>query len=216
MVIRRTFAILLLLLAPALPAGAATHFVQQVDMTFSPDVITINVGDTVTWQWSSFSHTVTSGTGGAAPGAGSLFDAPLNSFNPTFSRTFTTAGTFPYFCRPHEIMGMTGTVIVQNASAADGVPSRATLAVAGAPNPFNPRTVVSFDLPVAAQVRLVVHDAGGRLVRVILDGASLPAGRGEAAWDGRDDAGRLVPAGLYVATVEAGQARESVKLTLAK
>jgi plastocyanin len=31
----------------------------------------------------------------------------------TYSHTFTQAGSFPYFCRPHCSMGMTGTVVVQ-------------------------------------------------------------------------------------------------------
>lgn len=200
----------------ALPAAAATHFVQQTDFSFSPDVVTINVGDTVTWQWSSFSHTVTNGTGSTDPLVGRRFDASLSSFSPTFSFTFTTPGTYPYFCRPHELMGMTGTVIVQNATGVDQVPARGTLALAGAPNPFNPRTVISFALPSASPVQLVVHDASGRLVRTLLDGQALDAGRREVAWDGLGEDGHAVPAGVYLASVEAAGLRESVKLTLAK
>lgn len=203
-------------LAVAMPTAAATHFVQQVDMTFVPQVLTINVGDTVTWQWSSFSHTVTNGTGGADPQAGRRFDGALNSFSPTFSHTFTAAATVPYFCRPHELMGMNGTIIVQDTSSADQVPAGRGLALAGAPNPFNPRTMVSFELPEPGRARLAVHDAAGRLVRVLLDGRDLAAGRGEVAWDGLDDGGRAAPAGVYVAVLEAAGRRESVKLTLAK
>lgn len=203
-------------LGASAPAGAATHIVQQTGFAFSPDVITINVGDTVTWQWSSFSHTVTSGTGAADPLVGLLFDAPLNSANRSFSRTFTTAGAVDYFCRPHELMGMTGVVIVQAASSVDEVPARVGLALSGAPNPFNPRTVISFELPESAAVTLRVHDAAGRLVRVLVDGEIRAAGGHEAAWDGLDAGGRLLPTGVYVATIEAAGRRESVKLTLAK
>ncbi len=207
---------LLLALATAGPAVAATHIVQQSAFAFSPEVITINVGDTVTWQWSSFSHTVTSGTGAADPQVGQLFDGPLSSFNPTFSHTFTAAGVVDYFCRPHELMGMTGVVVVQDASAVDEVPSRGELALAGAPNPFNPRTMISFELPEAASVTLRVHDAAGRQVRVLAVGSARAAGRHQTAWDGLDDGGRVLPAGVYVASIEAGGRRESVKLTLAK
>jgi plastocyanin len=209
-------ATLLALLTAALPVAAATHFVQQDAFAFSPDVVVINVGDTVTWQWTSFSHTVTNGTGSTDPNVGRRFDAALSSLNPTFSFTFTTAGTVPYFCRPHELMGMSGTVIVQNTSGVDQVPARGPLALGSAPNPFNPRTLISFTLPADANVRLSVHDAAGRLVRVLEDGVALATGRHERAWDGLGDDGLVVPAGVYVATVEAGDVRETVKLTLAK
>lgn len=186
-------ATLLALLTVALPATAATHVVQQDALAFSPDVVVINVGDTVTWQWTSFSHTVTNGAGSADPNVGRTFDAALNSLSPTFSHTFTTAGTVPYFCRPHEPMGMSGTVIVQNTSGVDQVPARGPLALGSAPNPFNPRTLISFTLPADANVRLSVHDAGGRLVRVLEDGIALTTGRHESSWDGLGDDGLVVP-----------------------
>ncbi len=57
------------------------------------------------------------------------------------------------------------------------------------PNPFNPRTTIRFDLPAAGQVRLVVYDLAGRLVRVLVEG-EVSAGSHEAVWDGRDATGR--------------------------
>lgn len=84
-----------------------------VDSVSNSSVTTVAVGTTVEWQLSGvIGHTVTSGTGAAAPGAGSLFDFVMNPANPTFTFTFNTPGEFPYFCRPHENAGMTGTVIV--------------------------------------------------------------------------------------------------------
>jgi hypothetical protein len=65
------------------------------------------------------------------------------------------------------------------------------------PNPFNPRTEIAFDLPVASRASLRVYDVAGRLVRTLLD-AELPAGPGTATWDGRDDAGQAVPTGAYL------------------
>ena len=55
--------------------------------TFSPANITITAGETIKWVWEpgNLSYTVTSGTGALATNAGSLFDAPLNSTNTTFS-----------------------------------------------------------------------------------------------------------------------------------
>jgi len=207
---------LLAVLVTATPAVAAIHVVSQSSFAFAPDVVVIEVGDTVRWEWTSFSHTVTNGADLGDPALGSLFDAPLNSSLRTFSYTFTTPGTFPYLCRPHFAMGMTGTVIVQAASAVDQVPARGGLALAGAPNPFNPRTVITYALPGAAAVRLSVFDMAGRLVRVLADGSARNAGRHETTWDGVGDDGRSAATGVYVVTVEAAGLRESIKLTLAK
>jgi len=94
---------------------AALFSVTTSGTTFVPDTVTVHVGDTVEWTLGSpaLSHTVTNGTGSSDPNAGSLFDAPLDPLNPTFSFTFTTADTVPYFCRPHELLDMKGVVIVE-------------------------------------------------------------------------------------------------------
>jgi len=66
------------------------------------------------------------------------------------------------------------------------------------PNPFNPSTRIRFELPVAGRARLGVYDIGGRRVAGLLD-ETLAAGPREATWDGRDQTGRPVPAGVYLA-----------------
>jgi len=105
---------LLLLLAFALPASAAVYEVQQSGFSFSPSPIIILPGDTVRWVWSAANHTVTSGTGSSDPQVGALFDDLLDSAHPTFEYTFSSVGTFPYFCRTHEAFNMKGTVIVDS------------------------------------------------------------------------------------------------------
>jgi len=64
------------------------------------------------------------------------------------------------------------------------------------PNPFNAEVALSFDLPKAAAVALVLYDALGQPVRHIVDGP-LAAGRYQFAWDGRDRRGRAVASGIY-------------------
>jgi len=107
----------LLLLVLAFGAHAATWVVTQTNIAFVPNDITIEVGDTVEWHWTNFSHTVTSGVDLNDPNAGLLFDAPLDAAHTIFSFTFTEAGDQPYFCRPHVLMGMTGIVRVQGPTA---------------------------------------------------------------------------------------------------
>jgi hypothetical protein len=74
---------------------------------------------------------------------------------------------------------------------------------ANRPNPFRESTSIRFSLPSATNVRVSIFDLAGRLVRVLEDGASRPAGDQSVTWDGRDSAGRRVAPGLYASRVEA-------------
>jgi len=81
------------------------------------------------------------------------------------------------------------------------------------PNPANPRVTVRYALPAADEVRLTVHDARGRRVRLLLAGPSAPD-TGSLVWDGSDDTGRPVPSGVYELRLDAGGrlARRTVTL----
>lgn len=111
----------LLLLGTAAPAQAEVHVVTQVNLTFSPRDVIILPGDTVRWEWTSSTHTVTNGTGAGDPQAGAEFNAPLDSANPSFEWTYNTVGEHPYYCAPHEFFDMRGKVIVESP-----VPTEAT------------------------------------------------------------------------------------------
>jgi hypothetical protein len=84
-----------------------------------------------------------------------------------------------------------------------------------APNPFNPRTTLSFSLPAASPCRLAVYGADGRRVRVLVD-ARLDAGTHDVTWDGRDGRGRQVAAGTYLLRLVAGDVAASRRLVLVK
>jgi hypothetical protein len=78
----------------------------------------------------------------------------------------------------------------------DAIPEApATVALRAAPNPFNPRLEVSYELPRAGRVRLDVFDARGRHVRTLLN-VEAPAGAGSLIWSGDDAAGRPVSSGV--------------------
>jgi flagellar hook assembly protein FlgD len=100
--------------------------------------------------------------------------------------------------------------------AAEPAPAITLLALDAYPNPFNPRTVLRFDLPAAGPVALTVHDLRGRCVRRLLQGEVLPGGGHERTWDGRDETGRRLPAGTYLARVSAGGQSASSRLLLLK
>jgi FlgD Ig-like domain len=71
------------------------------------------------------------------------------------------------------------------------------------PNPARDGVTLRFALPQAARARLAVHDAQGRLVRVLADG-DQPAGELTITWDRRNDRGDRVGAGLYFLRLETG------------
>ncbi len=103
-------------------AGARASIVDVTQSGFgwTPQNITIQVGDTVRWNWTSLSHTVTQGTDGTIDG-NELFHSNLNSVTPVFTFTFDAAfvtanpmpgGVYDYFCSPHFPFGMVGSVTV--------------------------------------------------------------------------------------------------------
>ena len=110
---------------PAVVDGMApTGTTRTVDMTaslnFSPTAVTINAGETVEFRnISTFTHTVSTVADTPVetqavmlpPGAESFDSGPVAP-GATFTHTFTTPGTYRYFCEPHVGQGMIGTVIV--------------------------------------------------------------------------------------------------------
>jgi plastocyanin len=74
---------------------------------FIPSSVTINPGDQVQWIWGQSSHhSTTSGHPGMPNG---MWDSGVRNFGATFSHTFNSVGTFPYYCTQH---GEGGQVIV--------------------------------------------------------------------------------------------------------
>jgi plastocyanin len=98
------------------------------DFEFEPASVTIDAGETLTWEnVGSLGHTVTA-YGGDMPADAAYFasggfdseDAARSAVNEgiveageTYERAFEVAGTYEYFCIPHEGSGMKGTVRVR-------------------------------------------------------------------------------------------------------
>ncbi len=86
------------------------------------------------------------------------------------------------------------------------------------PNPFNPQTTISYELPASAsqaRVRLWVLDISGRVVRSLVD-EDQTGGAYEVRWDGRDDDGAGVSSGVYFYVLDAMGERQTRKLVLLK
>jgi hypothetical protein len=81
------------------------------------------------------------------------------------------------------------------------------------PNPFNGQTMIEYALPEAGQVSLMIYNALGQRVRILVD-ETQPAGYQRAAWDGRDEHGANVGSGIYFYQLEAGRQRLSGRMML--
>ncbi len=81
------------------------------------------------------------------------------------------------------------------------------------PNPFNPQVEIVYALPRRGQVTVSVYDMRGSLIRSLCT-ESLEAGEHRWTWDGRDDAGRGAPSGVYFARIVTGSDVQSVRMTL--
>ena len=91
------------------------HEVTLSDFSFSPRHLTINAGEAVRWVNETGRHDTVSGTNGVPSGEWNSNDQyfRLMQADETFTRIFTTPGTFDYYCTPHwQPESMTGTIEV--------------------------------------------------------------------------------------------------------
>ena len=88
------------------PASNPRTVSATPQLTFAPSTLTVQVGQSVTFEFGSVAHNVFFDSVAGAPA-----DIPGSNVNTSAVRTFGTAGTFPYECHLH--VGMSGTVVVQ-------------------------------------------------------------------------------------------------------
>ncbi|MBN2587377.1 MAG: PQQ-binding-like beta-propeller repeat protein [Candidatus Fermentibacteraceae bacterium] len=87
------------------------------------------------------------------------------------------------------------------------------LALQAAPNPFHSSASVSFQLSESGRTSVAIYDLSGRIVRTLQD-SELSEGRHSVQWDGTDDHGRTVSAGIYICRIQSGGIAETTGLCL--
>jgi len=83
------------------------------------------------------------------------------------------------------------------------------------PNPFNPSTTIEFTLPETGSTSLVIYNISGQRVSVLVSG-NMTAGHHTAVWDGKDDSGSSVSAGIYFARLTCGGRTVTGKMVMMK
>lgn len=91
-----------------------------------------------------------------------------------------------------------------------GLPDRFGLAN-NYPNPFNPTTTISYDLPEQSAVSLKVYDIRGQKILTLLN-TQKPPGNYEVQWDGLDQLGNPVSTGVYFCRLSAGSFSQTIKM----
>ncbi len=105
---------------------------------------------------------------------------------------------------------------ISSTGGATDVPAGLRLALEpNYPNPFNPKTTISFTLDRPGPVTLRIYDPRGRVVRTLVRG-DLEAGPRRVEWFGDDDRGARVASGVYFYRLEAGGQVLQRKMTLVK
>jgi len=81
------------------------------------------------------------------------------------------------------------------------------------PNPFNPSTIIAYQLSKHSNVTLHIYDVQGRMIQTLVDDAQQ-AGEFSRLWNGTDSDGNHVSGGLYFIKLRAGQYVQTMKLVL--
>ena len=87
------------------------------------------------------------------------------------------------------------------------------------PNPFNPTTTINYNVHVDGVVTLKIYDITGRLVRTLVNNQFKAAGNGQgynALWDGTDNFGVGVSAGLYLYNLQSADMNVTKKMIYMK
>ena len=143
------------------------YTVVSTNNIFTPNMLTITVGDTVRWINEQGFHNVVADDNSFTSGAPSS-DPWVYEF------VFTTVGVNPYYCFVHGGpggSGMSGVITVENPTSVndDNITVEDFELKQNYPNPFNPSTKISFVIPTSGLVSLKVFNILGNEITTILN-----------------------------------------------
>jgi plastocyanin len=140
--------------------SAATFNVSMTNDMFSPQTLNISTGDMVIWTNNGTNaHTSTSGSGCSPNGT---WDSGTKTQGQTFSYTFSSAGSFPYFCTFHCGSGMTGTITVTGTT---GIFNAKASSLNIFPNPFTDLVTLSVNQGNNNVSMIKIMDALGKEIK---------------------------------------------------
>jgi hypothetical protein len=168
---------------------------------------TPTTADTVVIEWNVFVKDFNSTYTERATG-GPHLDEVMHRYD-AMKQTLTsdTAAWSRFGCRPHELVSETFrfTLVRDGITGVprlpDDVPEACTI-LSCHPAPSTGVFTMTYALARGATVQIDVHDLRGARIATLLHGAQS-AGRHDVVWDGRDQAGCMVPTGTYILRITA-------------
>jgi len=157
----------LLLVLAGSALSQSLHVVVLTNNIFTPDMLTITVGDTVRWINEQGFHNVVADDN-------SFTSGPPASASWAYDFVFTTAGVNPYYCEVHGGpggSGMSGVITVESPTSIndDKITIEDFELKQNYPNPFNPSTKISFVIPTNGLVSLKVFNVLGNEIATLLN-----------------------------------------------
>ncbi len=110
--------------------------------------------------------------------------------------------------------GTTGIFFISSAPDISGVPTAISIQSL-VPNPFNPSITISFNVGQSGTVELNIYDLIGRRINSLVS-QQFEIGQYSRQWDGRDNNGSMMPAGVYLVQIKSDTTTDSKKVTLVK
>lgn len=83
------------------------------------------------------------------------------------------------------------------------------------PNPFNPHTVIEFELPEKSEIKAEIYNINGQKIRTLFTGIKNK-GTVKLSWDGKNSDSEKVSAGIYFCRIETGGKEYSKKMIMIK
>ena len=83
------------------------------------------------------------------------------------------------------------------------------------PNPFNPETVIKYQIPKSSQVVITVYNLKGQEVRILEESFKEP-GFYQTNWNGKNNQGKSVSSGEYILAIRAGKFNHTMKMVFLK
>jgi len=192
-------------------AHATTHIIQfggSFGLTYSPNSLSVSVGDTIEWEGDFITHPLSSTS---VPTGAQKFNQGTGNL---FRYAVIVAGSYQYECEVHFSSGMIGSFTASSSTGIEVGKSSLRPDVFSMkqnyPNPFNPSTSISFSIASKSFVSMKVFNVIGKEVATIVS-EELSPGNYTRQWYANGFA-----SGFYFCRLQAGAISETKTLILLK
>jgi plastocyanin len=189
---------------------AVNHIIEfggQLGLIYSPSELTVEVGDSVTWEGDFSVHPLSSTS---VPAGAATFN---NSTGTSFSYLVQVQGTYNYQCDAHYQLGMVGSFSAIVSSVQENAATIQPVSFGleqNYPNPFNPITTIKYQLAVAGNVELSIYNLSGQKIETLVS-TWQPAGQHQVQWNAGEKA-----SGVYYYILHAGDSQVVKSMVLMK